>query len=69
MNFKSNLLSTKSAASKTMTDNGVFNNNDQASLERKSIIYKILKCLQNYTIEENINKSTMETILLTGGGL
>lgn len=38
-------------------------------LERKSIVFKILKNLHNYTIEENIAKNTVETILLTGGQL
>lgn len=36
-------------------------------LERKSLVFKILKNLHNYTIEENIPKNTVENILLTGG--
>ena len=43
--------------------------NEKASLERKSIIYKVLKCLQNYSVEENMAKNQIETMLLTGGGL
>lgn len=31
--------------------------NEKASLERKSIIYKVLKCLQNYSVEENMPKN------------
>lgn len=38
-------------------------------LDRKSIVFKILKTLHNYTIEENIPKSSVECILLTGGGV
>ena len=37
--------------------------------DRKSIVYKILKTLHFYTEEENIPKSSIECILLTGGGI
>ncbi|CDW71840.1 actin-like protein 9-like [Stylonychia lemnae] len=60
--------SMKSAYSK-ITELGGLYNQEQATLERKSVIYKILKCLQNYSLEENINKNLIETVLLTGGGI
>lgn len=42
---------------------------DLHNIERKSIVYKVLRCLNNYTMDENISKNLIETILLTGGGL
>eukprot|EP00347_Sterkiella_histriomuscorum_P017189 403350330 len=72
-NYGKNLLSVKSMAISeagyTSVGNNPHNQNEQATLERKSIIYKILKCMQNYTVEENVQKSMIETVLLTGGGV
>lgn len=42
---------------------------DAASLERQSLVFKVLKCLQDYCDEENVSKQSIETILLSGGGL
>jgi Tfp pilus assembly PilM family ATPase len=37
--------------------------------DKKSVVYKILKVLHHYSIEENISKAHIDNIILSGGAL
>ena len=37
------------------------------ALDRNSIIYKILKTMHNYTTDENVDRLSIENILIAGG--